>query len=190
MEKEIIPLDQFRRVIHPMPTFIVTVADKKGHANPFTVDWLTPVSNDPPLLVMAVARERHSYKALQENPCFIINVVPYDQAAPLMICGRHSGKKEDKFKSAGYTPIAGHKVNVPAIAEAIAIVECEVEAEYPAGDHVLFMARVVYAECNQGVLVQGLRDLKTAPPIFHTGAGHLTGCNGEDLFIPSSIKED
>ena len=177
-KNETVSISLFRRVINPMPTFLVTVASKDGQANPIAIDWLTPISNNPPLLAFAIAPERHSYQMLCENPAFVVNVMAYDRAAEVMICGRRTGKNEDKWAAAGLTPVPAQVVNVSAIAEALAHVECQVEAEYPGGDHVLVVGRVVAVAADKGILANGLRDLVAAPPILHVGAGRLTTSTG------------
>jgi flavin reductase (DIM6/NTAB) family NADH-FMN oxidoreductase RutF len=190
MSKEPLAPGLFRRAIRPQPTYIVTVAGKDGRANPIAIDYLTAVSDNPPWLMMAIMPQRTSYGLLQENPFFVLNVMSYKQAAALMICGRHRGSGEDKFKSSGLTPVPAKLVPVPAILEALAHVECEVLAEYPGGDHVIIVAKVVAAAVDPGVLrSDGLRDIEAAPPIFHIGAGHLTTSSCEDLFIPRDIPE-
>ena len=181
IEKEVVSVSRFKRVIHPMPTFLITVAGKDGQANPIAIDWLTPISDKPPLLAFAIAPERHSYGMLCENPAFVVNVMACDWAAEVMICGRRTGKNKDKWAAAGLSPESAQVVNVPVIAEALAHVECQVEAEYPGGDHVLVVGRVVAVAADRGVLVDGLRDLVAAPPILHVGAGRLTTSMGEYL---------
>ncbi len=190
MTKETLAPGLFRRVVRPQPTYIVTVAGKDGRSNPIAIDYLTAISDNPPWLAMAIMPQRHSYGLLRENPTFVVNVMGYEHAAALMICGRHRGSGEDKFAASGLTPVPAQVVPVPAIAEALAHVECEVLAEYPGGDHVLIVAKVVAASVEPGVLLSsGLRDLTLAPPVFHTGAGHLTTSSGEDLFIPRDTPE-
>ena len=69
--------------------------------------------------------------------------------------------------------------DVSVISEALAHVECEVEAEYPAGDHVTVVGRVMATSVEEGVLVEGQRDLVAAPPLFHLGGNRFTTTSGE-----------
>jgi flavin reductase (DIM6/NTAB) family NADH-FMN oxidoreductase RutF len=179
MSKQTVPLSGFTRLIHPMPAFLVTCAGADGRPNAVAIAWLTPVSINPPLLAFAIRPQRYSYDLLQENTAFVVNAMAYDRAVEVLFCGRCSGRDVDKLATAGLTPVDSQAVNVPAIGEALAHVECEVEAEYPAGDHVIVVGRVVAASAEEGVLVDGHRDLVAAPPLFHLGGNRFTTSSGE-----------
>ena len=179
MSKQPVSVSRFTRLIHPMPAFLVTCAGEDGHANAIAIAWLTPVSINPPLLAFAIRPQRYSYRLLQENPAFVVNVMAYERAVEVLFCGRCSGRDVDKFATASLTQVAAEAVSIPAIGEALAHVECEVEAEYPAGDHVIVVGRVVAAAAEEGVLVEGWRDLVTAPALFHLGGSRFTTTSGE-----------
>jgi flavin reductase (DIM6/NTAB) family NADH-FMN oxidoreductase RutF len=174
VNKEQIATSRFVRVIHPMPTFLVTCVGHDARPNAVAIAWLTPVSIDPPLLAFAIREERHSYRLLQENPAFVVNAMAYSHTPEVLLCGRHSGRDVDKFAATGLTAVAAAEVDAPAIAEALAHVECQVEAEYPAGDHILVVGRVRAVSAKSDVLVEGWRDLAAAPPILHLGGAQFT----------------
>lgn len=174
MDKESKPLSRFTRLIHPMPAFLVTCAGEDARPNAIAIAWLTPVSKNPPLLAFAIREERHSYGLIDENPAFVVNVMAFDRVHDVLFCGRCSGRDVDKFAEAGLTPISAESVEAPAIAEALAHVECEVHARHPAGDHVIVVGRVKAVLAREGVLVNGWRDLVAAPPLFHLGGNRFT----------------
>lgn len=179
MSKLPVALSSFTHLIHPMPAFLITCAGKDGRPNAIAIAWLTPVSGNPPLVAFAISPQRYSYELLRENPAFVVNVMAYSQAVEVLFCGCCSGRDVDKFATARLTPVAAQAVNVPAIGEALAHVECEVEAEYPAGDHVIVVGRVVAASAEEGVMVGGWRDIVAAPPLFHLGGRRFTTSSGE-----------
>jgi len=150
MSKQTVSVSRFTRLIHPMPAFLVTCAGEDGRPNAIAIAWLTPVSVNPPLLAFAIRPQRYSYELLQENPAFVVNVMAYERAVEVLFCGRCSGRDVNKFATANLTPVPAQAVNAPAIAEALAHVECEVEAEYPAGDHVIVVGRVMAGGGNAG----------------------------------------
>jgi flavin reductase (DIM6/NTAB) family NADH-FMN oxidoreductase RutF len=179
MHKQSTSIPRFTRLIHPMPAFLITCAGKDGQPNAIAIAWLMPVSIDPPLLAFAVRPQRYSYELLRENPAFVVNAMAYQQAVEVLFCGRCSGRNVDKFATTGLTPVPAQAVNVPAIDEALAHVECKVEAEYVAGDHIIVVGRVVAASAEEGVLADGTRDLVAAPPLFHLGGDRFTTSGGE-----------
>jgi flavin reductase (DIM6/NTAB) family NADH-FMN oxidoreductase RutF len=180
MSKQTIPASRFSRLIHPMPAFLVTCAGKDGQPNAIAIAWLMPVSINPPLLALAIRPQRYSYELLQENPAFVVNAMAYEQAVDVLFCGRYTGRNVDKFATANLTPVDAQAVNAPAIAEALAHIECEVEAEYEAGDHIIVVGRVVAASANEEALTEdGYRDIIATPPLLHLGGDRFTTASGE-----------
>jgi flavin reductase (DIM6/NTAB) family NADH-FMN oxidoreductase RutF len=180
MSKQTIPESRFSRLIHPMPAFLVTCAGNDGQPNAIAIAWLTPVSANPPLLAFAIRPQRHSYELLQENPAFVVNVMAYERAVDVLFCGRYTGRNVDKFATANLTPVDAQAVDAPAIAEALAHVECEVEAQYEAGDHVIIVGRVVAASADENALADdAYRDIIAVPPLLHLGGDRFTTTSGE-----------
>ena len=179
MSKQPVALSGFTRLIHPMPAFLVTCAGEDGRPNAIAIAWLTPVSVNPPLLAFAIRPQRYSYELLRKNPAFVVNVMAYSQAVEVLFCGRCSGRDVDKFATARLTPIPAQAVNAPAIGEALAHVECEVEAEYPAGDHVIIVGRVVAVSAEESAMAGDWRDIVAVPPLLHLGGNRFTTTSGE-----------
>jgi flavin reductase (DIM6/NTAB) family NADH-FMN oxidoreductase RutF len=187
MSKQSLPLSRFTRLIHPMPAFLITCAGQGAQPNAIAIAWLMPVSMTPPLLAFAVREGRYSYQLLRENPAFVVNVMAYGQTPEVLFCGRRSGRDLDKFSATGLTPVPAETVTAPAIAEALAHVECEVQAEHPAGDHIIIVGRVRAVAAEPGTLVEGWRDLVAAPPLFHLGGNRFTTSSGE--VIEPEVRE-
>jgi flavin reductase (DIM6/NTAB) family NADH-FMN oxidoreductase RutF len=162
-----------------MPAFLVTCTDGDSRPNAIAIAWLMPVSMKPPLLAFAIHPRRYSYELLQKTPAFVVNVMGYDQAPEILFCGRCSGRDVDKFAEAGLTLVPARAVDVPAIAEAWAHVECDVEAQHVTGDHVVVVGRVRAVSAEEDLLREGWRDLLAAPPVFHLVGDRFTTSSGE-----------
>jgi len=181
MGKNAHSISRFIRLIHPMPAFLITCAGEDAQPNAIAIAWLTPVSVDPPLLAFAIHPRRYSYQLLKENLAFVVNVMAYDQAPEVLFCGRCSGRDVDKFAEADLTAVSARSVDAPAIAEALAHVECDVEAKHVVGDHVMIVGHVRAVSAEQGVLADGWRDLSGAQPLFHAGGDRFTTSTGETV---------
>ncbi len=179
MNKQTVPASHFTRLIHPLPAFLITCAGKDGQPNPIAIAWLMPVSINPPLLTFAIRPQRYSYELLEENSAFVVNVMAYEQAVEVLFCGRCSGRNVDKFVTANLTSVSAQAVSVPAIAEALAHIECEVEAEYPAGDHIIVVGKVVAVSAQAETLVKGQRALVAVAPLLHIGGDRFTTSSSE-----------
>ena len=188
MTKQSTAISRFTRLIHPMPAVLVTCVGDDDRPNAIAVAWLMPVSMDPPLLAFAIHPQRYSYELLQENPAFVVNVMTYEQAPEVLFCGRCSGRDVDKFAESGLTAVEAGSVNTPAIAEALAHLECDVEAQHEAGDHVIVVGRVRAVSAEEGVLVDGWRDLSVASPLLHLGGARFITSGEEPVELEVSDR--
>jgi flavin reductase (DIM6/NTAB) family NADH-FMN oxidoreductase RutF len=179
MDKQAQPSSRFTRLIHPMPAFLISCVGEDTRPNAIAIAWLMPVSMDPPLLAFAIREGRYSYQLLQESAAFVVNVMAHDQGPEVLFCGRCSGRDVDKFAQARLTAVPAQSVAAPAIAEALGHIECEVEAEHAAGDHVIVVGRVRAVSAQEEVLVEGWRDLGAYPSLLHVGGDRFTTSSGE-----------
>ncbi len=58
-------------------------------------------------------------------------------------------------------------VGPPGIEECIGWVECKLEFEKEAGDHILVVGRVLLAECKDEFVTNGSFDVAKARPVLH-----------------------
>ena len=54
-------------MLYPVPAVLVSVADKEGKSNLFTVAWTGTVCSDPPMLSISVRKNRFSHKMLMNE---------------------------------------------------------------------------------------------------------------------------
>ena len=96
-------------MLYPVPAVLVTVADREGHSNIFTVAWAGTICTNPPMLSISVRPERHSYHMMKETGEFVVNLTTESMAWATDYCGVRSGRDVDKWKETGLTP---EKANV------------------------------------------------------------------------------
>lgn len=181
MTKQTTSISRFTRLIHPMPAFLITCVGDDDRPNAIAIAWLMPVSIDPPLLAFAIHPRRYSYQLLQQDHAFVVNVMTYDRAPEVLFCGRCSGRDVDKFAEGALTAVDAASVDAPAIAEALAHVECDVYAKHEAGDHVIVVGRVRAVSTEEGALVDGWRDLAVAAPLLHLGGARFTTASEDSV---------
>ena len=97
-------LGDFPRLLHPYNATLVSCQGASGSPNALAIAWIMPVSMNPPMLVFATRKERHSYTLLEQTKEFVVNIAGWDLAGPVLYCGRKSGKDVDKFKATGLSP--------------------------------------------------------------------------------------
>lgn len=111
--------------------------------NIFTLAWHMPVSFEPELYAISAGHKRFSTKLIRESGVFCINFMPFSSAKEALFCGRHSGNHLDKFKECNFGKESCEKIDCPRIKQALAFMECEVVNEIEAGDHTIFIGKVV-----------------------------------------------
>ncbi|OPY32414.1 MAG: FMN reductase (NADH) RutF [Methanomassiliicoccales archaeon PtaU1.Bin124] len=137
------------QMLPPAPVMLVSVGDKEGkERNIITVGLFNLFSLKPPILGIAVMTSRQSYKLLEENDDFVINVPGDDMLDAVITCGTKSGKKTDKFAEAKLTPVPGKKVKSPAIKEALMNIECRKLESFEKGDHTWYLAKIVHTDAT------------------------------------------
>lgn len=123
---------------------VITVGDDQQRGG-MTVNSLTSLSLDPPLLLFCPKNESATLDLVKEHGTFAVNLLSADQAD---LCGQFAGKVEgDKFN--GVAAHAGPVTGTPLLDGSLASVECQLEAIHPGGDHAIVVGRVVGFETSQ-----------------------------------------
>jgi flavin reductase (DIM6/NTAB) family NADH-FMN oxidoreductase RutF len=151
-----------------------------------TLAWTMPVSGDPPMVGIAVSPRRFSHEIIRRSGEFAVNVPPASLLEAVWICGTTSGRDADKFAAAGLTRSAARAVGAPLVGECIGHLECRVEQAVTAGDHTVFLGRVVAADAEPASLGEEVRPagLQTLHHVggrrFFRSAGALVEAGGRD----------
>jgi flavin reductase (DIM6/NTAB) family NADH-FMN oxidoreductase RutF len=123
-----------------------------------TANAVVSVSLNPPLFLVSVHQEARLNPRIKEEGYFAVSILAQDQEG----ISRLFASPE---RSSGLSAIhsLGEEYGVtgaPLAAGSLAIIECELEAVYPGGDHELFLGRVVSAR---------LGDARKGPLVYHEG---------------------
>jgi flavin reductase (DIM6/NTAB) family NADH-FMN oxidoreductase RutF len=137
----VIGSDRFRAVMGHFVTG-VTVVSAFDAGRPFgiTVNALSSVSLEPPLVMVALDRRRFLTPIVRAAGRYAVNILSEDQQA-LSDCfaGAPVEPGRDAFCGAAWHP---GETGLPLIDGAIATLECTVVETFSAGDHDLFIGRV------------------------------------------------
>jgi flavin reductase (DIM6/NTAB) family NADH-FMN oxidoreductase RutF len=129
----------FRQALGTFPTgvAVVTAFRAGGHPIGITVNSFTSVSLEPPLVLWCVDRKSDRFATLsqaQHHTISVLGTAHEDVSARLAKQGAHHLD--------GIELIAT-ELGPPALADALAIFECEREAMHDAGDHAILIGRVL-----------------------------------------------
>ena len=114
----------------------VVTCVSEGQPLGLSVNSFTSGSLEPPLVAFCVARSSSTWPQLPAAGMFCVNVLPGHQqprsrafAAPGL----------DRFMGVGWRPAPS---GAPILAGVLAWIDCTVEAEHEAGDHLIVVGRV------------------------------------------------
>jgi flavin reductase (DIM6/NTAB) family NADH-FMN oxidoreductase RutF len=134
--------------------YVVTV-NANGESNGVTTPWVTQLSYEPPLVMVAISPVRKCHEMITNSGQFAVNVLGANQVELASRFGFTTGREVDKFEgiSTQQTPATN-----PLLADAFAYIDCELVETLSVGDHSLFVGQVVGAE---------LLDPAGAPLVFN-----------------------
>lgn len=130
------------------PVCLVGARQNDKH-NVMTVAWVTQISVDPLLVLISIAPSRYTHDLIAQSGEFVVSILSSEQKDISSFCGSCSGREVDKIAHLKLKTIPSEVVKVPLLAGCVANLECKVIAQYPAGDHTLFIGEVVAADIGR-----------------------------------------
>lgn len=162
-------------MLYPLPAVLVSVADKAGKQNLFTVAWTGTVCSDPPMVSISVRPERYSYHMIEETGEFVINLTTENLAYATDYCGVKSGRDVDKWKEMKLTQIMGDHVKAAMVKESPVNLECRVTQKLELGTHHMFLAKVLAVHVDEKYLDEtGRFHLNASKPLVYSHGRYLS----------------
>ncbi len=101
------------------------------------VNSFTSVSLEPALVAFCVSTRSVTWPSLRvENGSFCVNILAADQEA---LSRAFAARGPDRFEGVGWRPAPS---GAPVLTGVLAWIDCTVDAEHEAGDHVIVVGRV------------------------------------------------
>jgi len=132
-------------------TVVTTVEDGQDGPQPWgtTVNSFTGISLEPPLVMVAIGKERSIHPIIERTRHFGVNILGEDsQALSDCFAGAPSNLPREAFCNANY---ALGESGLPVLESAIAYLSCEVTQVIEAGDHTMYLGLVVETGCRDEV---------------------------------------
>ncbi len=162
------------RLFAPQLVGLVSSIDKNGRPNVATLAWITSVSAEPPLFCIAVGRSRYTHQCITNSKEFVLNLPTMDILKEVQLAGTISGRDGDKFEKCGLTTVESIALKTPCVKECAAHIECKVADVKEAGDHMLFIGKVVATTCELEAVKDGVLDVSRIKPVLHLGGTFFT----------------
>jgi flavin reductase (DIM6/NTAB) family NADH-FMN oxidoreductase RutF len=136
--------DRFRDVLGHLPTgvTVVTAHDPDGPVA-MSANSVTSVSLDPPLILFCPAKSSSTWPHIRDSGRFCVNVF-----------AAHHEEASRRFAASGVDRFAGvswhSRPSGPAIDDAVAWIECTIDAVHEAGDHLIVVGAVDQLDIREG----------------------------------------
>jgi flavin reductase (DIM6/NTAB) family NADH-FMN oxidoreductase RutF len=123
--------------------YIVTMG-KGNDGNAFTASWVSQVSSEPPMVILAVNNKHQSSVLLETYGAFVINIIAHDQSvvAKTYFGPAESGYQKLKHAALVFSPAT----DTAMINGACGYLDCKIVKTIPAGNHTLFLGEVLAGE--------------------------------------------
>jgi flavin reductase (DIM6/NTAB) family NADH-FMN oxidoreductase RutF len=133
--------DKFRQVMGNFATGItvVTTVDTSGKPYGLTVNSFTSVSLDPVLVLVCLDNKLSGLQSFIESKHFGVSMLSHAQEDISRLFAKKDSDRPANIYFEG-------PLGMPLLRNSIAIMECEVVAKHPAGDHTIFVGQVEHAE--------------------------------------------
>jgi 3-hydroxy-9,10-secoandrosta-1,3,5(10)-triene-9,17-dione monooxygenase reductase component len=147
----------FRAAMATFPTGVALLTQGSGaDTRVMTINCFTSVSLQPLLILVGVGGSGRMRSQVSRQRTFAVNVLAADQrelSSQFARADRPTGEAA-MVRLGAVEGITGSAV----IPSAVACFECRLHAEYPGGDHILLVGRVVAIHCE---------DVERQPLLFH-----------------------
>lgn len=164
MQKQV-AYEQAIKTKYPEQVVITIAKDKNGKANPITLGWTMIASGKPAMMAIAVAATHYSIEAIRHSKCFTIAFPSAEMAEAALFFGSKSGRDTDKFAEFECKTESAGAIGSVLLADAVANFECTLESETVAGDHIIFVGKVVASHANA----------ESKSRLYTVGPGHKLG---------------
>ena len=129
---------------------------------------------------VSVTPQRFSHHLIEENGCFVINLVSRGITDATDWCGVKSGRDFDKFVETGLTAIASDNLGCPMVAESPLSLECKVVQQLHLGSHDMFLAEIVGVYADEKLIDENGR-------LMLDQANLTAYCHGEYISLGEKV---
>lgn len=130
-----------------VPSGLFVLAARHGGAeDAMLASWVMQAGFEPPMISIALRKERPLADWLATGTQFIVNLLSEDQAALV----RHFSRERAVGTALNGVPLHRTAAGLPAIDGAVGYLECEPTGKIDSGDHHIFLARVLTGHLSGG----------------------------------------
>jgi flavin reductase (DIM6/NTAB) family NADH-FMN oxidoreductase RutF len=135
-----------REALEIIPTglFLLTAAHEGQDNWQFVQRGLGITAGPPTIILVVLSPSNRTTELVEASGQFGLAICSREQAELVVRSRGLTGHNvTDKFAAVGLERVPATRIRAPLIADAFAVLECEVQARYPAGDRMMYVAEVL-----------------------------------------------
>jgi len=150
--------------LYPLPALLVgTKVDDTP--NFMTAAWCAIAASKPAAASVAIRKDRHTLKGVEQQGTFSLNVPSAALAKKVDYCGIYSGKKRDK--SHIFQIFYGVLKTAPLVQECPVNLECKVIHSLDLGSHNLIVGEIIETHVSENCVTDGKPNPKMIDPLIY-----------------------
>src|SRR5215469_8312499 len=172
----------FRQVLGRFTSGVTVVTTRCNNSIAgMTVSSFASLSLDPPLILICVDKASGTLEILRDSKIFAVNILGAQQVEYSRCFATPS---EDRFQHFCHAPYHTAATGAPILDDVLAFIDTRMVAEYPGGDHVIFVGQIE-AMGTAGQVIFASEEGKSHSTLIHyeeyadiTNAQHTHSMNG------------
>ena len=173
----IIEAEEAYKLLHPKLTVLISTYTDDGRPNAMACSWITPASEEPPLIAAFLSKEGFTAQLIERRRAFTVNIPTQELLKAVWVAGTRSGRRGDKLKAMGVSAKPARKVEAPIIEGCAAYIECRLHSSFDAGECRCFLGEVVEAYVDPELFKEAW-DVEKAKLLLHLGGSLFTAPSG------------
>lgn len=133
------------------------------------------------MVSLAIRPSRYTFKGIQQNGTFSVNVPSQEMAVEADYCGIVSGARADKIAVCAFTVFYGQLESAPMIEQCPLNMECKVVQLLTLGSHVLVVGEVIDTFVSEECVSGGRPDVSLVKPLVYSPGSSVYQELGEVL---------
>ena len=128
--------------------FVISI-DQNNKPSGMIAGQIMRCSSQPPLYAVSLAKSGHTYKLIRESKEFVVATPSESLREAIDLFSSHHGDETDKFSKAKIKTTKAHYIKTPLLTQATINLECKLQQEVDAGDHIIFIGEVLASHLNE-----------------------------------------
>ena len=134
---------------YPEWVVLIITVDENGTPDVMPAGWAMIASHQPSMFATSVGHGRYTHELIRKQKEFVMAFPGPGMEKVIEETGSCSGRDVDKFKTFGLKSLKAKEIKPPLLSGCIVSLECKLAGELDAGDHTIFLGKVVAAYIDE-----------------------------------------